>query len=258
MLASLWGRSNDWTEKLTDPMPGPVAVPRDFEAKYKFGWSGIVGGKATFRFKNNLKKDLYEVEASGGTVGMARMLWRIDAKYECRGRRASLLPVDFYQTEKYGKYSLFTKAKFTPEFAERKIYRSTQKEPEKWKKFRFPLLRDLVASMLFVRSKTLKHGEKIAFLSFPGGDPFLVEMEVEGREEIVCQGRRQRAIRLSQKIRRIETKGPQAGSLKKHSKYQSGTVWISDDKLRIPLRTEVDIFIGYVYGEMTDLRWLKK
>ncbi|MFV0338450.1 MAG: DUF3108 domain-containing protein [Chthoniobacterales bacterium] len=253
-----FARGNVWMDELTDSAPGPLAVPADFEAKYEFGWSGFIGGGATFRFTNDFENDVYEVEAHGGTSGMARTLWRIDAEYRGRGRRTSLLPIGFSQTEKYRRYSLFTKAKFTKDFVERKIYRSTQKEPQKWKKFRFPLLRDLVASMLFVRSHSLKDGEKIVFLSFPGDSPFLVEMRVERRELINWQGGQRKAIRLNQKIRRIETKGAAAGSLTEHGKYRSGTIWISDDEWRIPLRAEVNIFIGYVYGEMTELRWLKK
>ena len=35
-----------------------------------------------------------------------------------------------------------------------------------------------------------------------------------------------------------------------YSKFKSGEVWISDDDLRIPLKARVDIFVGYIYGEI--------
>jgi hypothetical protein len=40
-----------------------------------------------------------------------------------------------------------------------------------------------------------------------------------------------------------------------HGKFRSGSVWISDDADRIPLRAEVDIFIGYVFGELESLHF---
>ena len=40
-------------------------------------------------------------------------------------------------------------------------------------------------------------------------------------------------------------------TLEKHKKFESGTVWLSNDADRIPLRAEVNIFIGYIFGEIT-------
>jgi hypothetical protein len=35
-----------------------------------------------------------------------------------------------------------------------------------------------------------------------------------------------------------------------HKKFRSGRVWISDDARRLPLRAEVDVFIGSVFAEL--------
>jgi hypothetical protein len=36
-----------------------------------------------------------------------------------------------------------------------------------------------------------------------------------------------------------------------YEKFHNGTVWVSDDALRLPLRAEINVFIGFVYGELT-------
>ena len=43
-------------------------------------------------------------------------------------------------------------------------------------------------------------------------------------------------------------------ALEPHKKFQNGTIWLSDDADRIPLRIEVNIFVGYIFAE---LDWIK-
>jgi hypothetical protein len=42
--------------------------------------------------------------------------------------------------------------------------------------------------------------------------------------------------------------------LKPHKLFKSGRGWLSDDDKRVPLRIEVDIFIGYVFAELESLQ----
>ena len=58
------------------------------------------------------------------------------------------------------------------------------------------------------------------------------------------------AIQLDLKIQRVNTK--KGNTLEPHSKFRSGKIWLSNDADRIPLRAEVDIFIGYVFAEIVD------
>jgi hypothetical protein len=63
-------------------------------------------------------------------------------------------------------------------------------------------------------------------------------------------GREWPALRLSLEIRKLDVKRQRPTEAVKYAKFQSGTVWVSDDALRIPLRAEVRIFVGFVYGEL--------
>jgi hypothetical protein len=44
--------------------------------------------------------------------------------------------------------------------------------------------------------------------------------------------------------------GANIGRLAPHKKFRSGRVWISDDSRRIPLKAEVDVFIGSVFAKL--------
>ena len=43
-------------------------------------------------------------------------------------------------------------------------------------------------------------------------------------------------------------------SLQPHKKFQRGTVWVSDDEVRLPLRVEVKVFIGHVFAELAEVK----
>ena len=62
------------------------------------------------------------------------------------------------------------------------------------------------------------------------------------------------ALRFSIRIDSIELWGAGRGRLAPHKKFHSGRIWISDDGRRIPLRAEVDIFIGSVFAELVKLK----
>jgi hypothetical protein len=66
-------------------------------------------------------------------------------------------------------------------------------------------------------------------------------------------GKKVSAIRFSVTIQSIEIQGPAIGRLAPHKKFRSGRVWMSDDKRRIPIRAEVDIFIGSVFAELVKI-----
>jgi len=245
--------AEEWKPFLSPANPGSFPWLRDFSAVYEFGWSGVVAGEARAELKREGRN--YRFKVKGGTTGAARRLWRLDARATTAGDIRTLLPRTFLQVETYRNYQLITRAEFSSFAVRRQRYRVPGPETPTWKGFEYPALRDLVASMLFVRSQPLEKGDRVGFLSFPGDAPFLVEMTCEGREDIVWRGSKRPAIRLSQKIRRIATRGPERGQLQAHGKFRSGTVWLSDDADRLPLRAEVRLFIGYVYGELREVNW---
>ena len=117
-------------------------------------------------------------------------------------------------------------------------------------------IRDIVAAMLFVRSQPLENKDRIGVLAFPGDDAYLAEIQVAGREQIPISGKVRQAIKLTFQINKVaRTADKKEYKLEPHKKFRNGTVWISDDENRIPLRAEVNIFIGYVFGELVNLEF---
>jgi hypothetical protein len=66
-------------------------------------------------------------------------------------------------------------------------------------------------------------------------------------------GKKIRAIRFTIAIQTIETMGPNIGRLTPHKKFRSGRIWMSDDTRRLPLKAEVDVFVGSVFAELVEI-----
>jgi hypothetical protein len=109
----------------------------------------------------------------------------------------------------------------------------------------------MAGGLLFVRSQPLKDGDEVNFLAYPGDSPFYASAKVEVRETIEVMGKARKAIRMSLKLRKIEVKSKKLKRLTDYDKFRGGQIWISDDELRMPLAAKMQIFIGYVAGEIT-------
>jgi hypothetical protein len=105
--------------------------------------------------------------------------------------------------------------------------------------------------MLFIRSQSLSVGERVRLLVFPGGAPYLVEIIPLGREQLEVMGTPREALKLDVKVQRVNTK--KGNALEPHGKFRSGKIWLGADEARMPLRAEVNIFIGYVFAEIVGI-----
>jgi hypothetical protein len=150
--------------------------------------------------------------------------------------------------ERVAKGVILSDANFTPDalFACHRF--TTEKKP--WLYAGLPGVRDLFAAMLYVRSQPLHDGDHLRLTIFPDRNPYLVDLTVSGRDVVTVMGRKVPAIRFTVGIQTIELEGEHRGRLAPHKKFCSGRVWMSDDARRLPLRAEVDVFIGSVFAEL--------
>lgn len=242
-----------WRSRVQPENPGPVSVVRPFSGEFRFGWSEIEAARAKARIMD--KDGEMQVLVEGGTKGFARTLWKLDASYAGTILKQGLQSVAFRQVEKYAKKTITTQAVFKEDSVwRRRDVVPDPKGPAKWKRIKVRPVRDIVAAMFFVRSQPLENGDKVGVIAFPGDDAYLAEIKVAGREDIRVAGKTRRAIKLQFQINKVvRTADKKEYKLEPHKKFKNGTVWVSDDADRIPLRAEVNIFIGYVFGELASL-----
>lgn len=242
----------DWRREVASLRAGPFPPPSDLTARYVFGWSGIEAAEAEVVLQRDAD-GVFRGTVEGGTKGMARSLYKLDADY-----RTEVAPPDFRSRqftlrERYRGYRVEEKAEF-PAGGARAWRETTRKgaKPPKWKNFYVPGLRDMAAAVLLARSQPLKKGDRISLAVFPGDWMYCVHLHVKDREKIIWRGERRDAIRVGLEIDRIN----KDYTLTPHKKFSHGTIWVSDDDLRIPLRIEVKVFVGHVFAELAEVKKL--
>jgi hypothetical protein len=237
-----------WEKSLTPPSGSPFHALAPFRATYRFGWEGIPAGGASVEVSNGSSPRSLKIRAEGGPNSVIRKLWNYHARYLGEAEANGQVPSWFRMDEEVGKGDLISEAAFTEGVAV-SCHRFVWEE-KPWKVTRLPGVRDLFAAMLYVRSLPLHDGDRLLLTIFPDQNPYLVDLQVEGREVLRIGERNIPAIRFRVGIRTVVTTGPEIGRLAPHKKFRSGRVWMTDDARRLPLRAEVDVFIGSVFAEL--------
>ena len=237
-----------WDKTLTPVAASPFPSINPFGAEYRFGWEGMSAGGATVSIQDR-PSGRRSITAEGGPDDWICKFWNYHAIYYGEAGDHGETPSWFHMDERISKGRLFSDAFFNKGsvFACHRLL--MEKKP--WELTELPGVRDLFAAMLFIRSQPLQNGDKLRLTIFPDQSPYLVDLTVAGRDAVMLMGKRIRTIRFTVRIQTIEMRGENKGRLAPHRKFHSGRVWMSDDERRIPLRAEVDIFIGRVFAEMT-------
>lgn len=258
-LVILWsGAAPAWPEELhpawredvrslrAGAFPEP---PAELTMDYVFGWSGIVAARAHGVLRRG-GDGTWAGSLSGGTESWARSLWKLDAEYSIKISARDWTSISMRLVQNYRTYRTDEKAEFP--FGGVRAWRESSKvgaKPARWRNFHVEGIRDIAGAVLLARSQPLRDGDTIRLAVYPGEWMYLVTARVEKREAIPWHGSERKAIRISLGI---ETIGKDY-SLSPHRKFQRGTVWVSDDALRIPLRVEVGVFIGHVFAELQEV-----
>lgn len=244
-----------WRKQVSATAAGKFPDLPNVEMHFTFGWSDVLTAAradATIRRKGSQ----YHAVVSGKTTGLARTLWSLDAQHSATLSASPLRPIRIAQFERYRKSTIETQVRYDAGGLDRLRKVTPTKTPAKWKRVNFEPVYDVISGILYVRSQPLRVGDKIGLVCFPGDSPYLAIVTVKGREAIMCMGKSQPALKLALEVRKLEVKDKKPTQAVAYGKFKSGTFWVSDDALRLPLRAEVNVFVGFVYGELTSFKTL--
>src|SRR5215210_6412612 len=101
----------EWQKRLSPPEPGSFPLPHPLTASYRCGWSGLPAAAIDVSYTRP-KSDVIQLDAKGGTIGLARTLWKLDVTHTARARASTLLPIDMRQTEVYSDETVRTELEF--------------------------------------------------------------------------------------------------------------------------------------------------
>jgi hypothetical protein len=234
-----------WADSVTTGKgPGNFPFPSNAHLTYRFGWSGINAAEADVHLTR--EGDLVKTKANGGTIGLARALFRLDLEHECLSHRSTLLPKHIVQDEKYASEDVKTTIDFNSKATTSVRDVTPAKEPPKSRTIEFAPIFSFETAYFWLRSQPLTEGEKEVMVVYANNAAYLATVQVIGREKIRIGDTERNAIKVNLSFKSID----QHLQLKTYKRFKSGRGWISDDNYRIPLRVEADIFVGYVFAEL--------
>lgn len=240
----------DWQASLTKDPPGKFPPARSLRAKYVFGWSGFTAGTGDIRFNRTADEQRYVIEATGGTVGLARALWRYDVNYHAATDANTLRPIEARQVETQRKKTMTTTLAFNSSGVSRSRTESGKTENEKPKQTNMSNLYDLLSALLYARSQPMKEHSSYRVVVYPTTNAYVATLTVLGREKVSVHAGSYNAIKLGLQLSRVGK-----NALEPYKKFKRATVWISDDNDRIVLRVEAQIFVGTVYADLQSVQF---
>jgi hypothetical protein len=241
----------DWQSRLTREPPGNFPELRPLRASYRFGWAGFTAanGEVHFTAPSAAK---FQLDATGQTIGFVRALWKLDADFHAVANSQTLRPIETQQTENYRKKKLVTRLTFTGKGVTRARTESRDgSTTTKTRQFDFTDLFDLPSAMLYLRSRPLTGGSVHRVVVYATTNAYLATVTVVGRDEISVRAGTYKAIKVDLRLDRV---GKHL-ELEPHRKFRHGTIWVSDDRDRILLRIEAQIFVGTVFAELQSVRF---
>jgi hypothetical protein len=242
--------SADWSGSLTTAKgPGTFTPPPSMRLAYRFGWCGLQAAKADIHFFSPTR-NTFEIDATGGTSGFPRALFKLDIYHQAMENKLTLRPIHFFQEEKYRSETVKTNVDFESNQVTGLREKIPGDHPATPNIFKFSPVFDMATALLWVRSQPLADGETESIVVWASNAPYLAKVTVLGRDTIKINGREEKAIKLDLKLHGIDKKM----HLKQYKLFKGGRGWLSDDAKRIPLRIEADVFVGYVFAELESVQ----
>ena len=107
-----------------------------------------------------------------------------------------------------------------------------------------PAARDAISALFYARTLPLRQGDRYRIPVNEAGRNVVVDVSVDGREQIRVQGADVDAVRLTPRLaRRVEAR-----------EQPRATLWLSTDARRVPLAIEIDAGFGHLRIELENYR----
>jgi len=246
-----------WLNRVTTDPPGPHQKLRPMQLSYLLSWKKrMKAGEMDFAVTEPYP-GVYLSKASGKSIGLPRALFPYDFSGTSQTNANTLKPLTFDFTDtlknKTHKYSILFQPNQMITQTDLTDHKTGTTTPYRHAyRFKKDIGLDLMSSVLYLRSQTLTHRQKISLVTATFNKPYLTEFTVVGKETRPFEKGKINAIKLDVKISKIHGNM----TIEPYSKIERATVWITDDEYRIPLELQAKIFIGYISAQLTHRKFL--
>lgn len=218
--------------------------------KFRIHYGLLTAGYATIDVIDTAfaGKPAYHVKGFGRTTGFSRIFFKVEDIYETYIDKSTKLPYRFIRNIDEGGYTKHKIIDFNQQ-ANKAVVRDIKNSKEETFHTE-PQIQDMISSFYYIRDRLLKselaEGDEIALDMFFDEENFKFRLKFLGREEMKTKFGKMKTLKFRPLV--------QSGRVFKEK--ESLTIWVSDDKNKIPLRIEADLAVGSLRADLDAFKGL--
>jgi hypothetical protein len=191
-------------------------------------------------------KKVYQVRVEAKTSRTLDLIWRMRDTISSTFDAKSLSPSHFTFNQRENSRVIDTDARFNPASKQWAVNRQQAGKKPRVYRFDSNNTLDPITAVYLARSVHFKVGDKLYFKVFGGRYQYLLELLVEGKEQVALRsGKSVEAYRIIPRVQNITKKGYA-------SRFNEATIWISTDERRVPVKLSSKIAFGSVQLELVE------
>lgn len=219
--------------------------------KFRVHYGFVTAGYATLKVNNaNIKgKDVFHVRGYGETVGMSKWFFKVQDDYQSYIDKEKNIPYRFIRKIDEGGYTKDVQIDFNHSTNKATV---NDKKNNETTVFSFPKdTQDMISAFYYLRNKldteNIKEGDVLEMNMFFDQENYKFRLKFLGKEVLDTNFGRVRTLIFRPYV--------QSGRVFKEK--ESLTVWISDDKNKIPLLIKADLAVGSLKATLTEFKGLQ-
>ena len=195
-------------------------------------------------------KEVYHVKGYGETTGMARWFFKVEDDYQSYFDKETIRPYKFIRKINEGGYTKDIEINFNHETNEAVI---TDHKHNETNTLSTPNnVQDLLSAFYYLRDNyevdNIKVGDEITMvLLYEKDESFKFKLKFLGRETTKTKFGKVKCLKFRPYV--------QSGRVFKEE--ESLTLWVSDDKNKVPIRIQADLAIGSLKADLDAFKGLK-
>lgn len=219
--------------------------------KFRVHYGFVTAGYATLKVKDaSLNgKDVFHVRGYGQTVGVSKWFFKVEDDYQSYIDKQKNIPYRFIRKIDEGGYTKDIQIDFNHNSQKATVKDNKKKETTV---FSFPKdTQDMISAFYYLRNtldtENIKDGDVVEMNMFFDQENYKFRLKFLGKEVLDTNFGRVRTLVFRPYV--------QSGRVFKEK--ESLTVWISDDKNKIPLLVKADLAVGSLKATLTEFKGLQ-
>ena len=204
--------------------------------RYRISYSNFFGaGNATLEVKDANNKKAFHIIGKGKTTGVISWFFKVRDTYQTYFDKETITPYRFIRKINEGGYTKNKEILFNQAFQIATVKNYKHKTEKKYTTNHN--VQDLLSTLYFLRSQDIskmKVGNQVILTMFFDEKNYPFKLKLLGRETIKTKFGKVKAVKFRPLV--------QSGRVFKEN--ESLTVWVSDDKNKIPLRIKASLAVG--------------